>query len=87
MGSVEGVGAHEDRPAQIRAMATALPDALGQLLSQSPSADGFLRRPSLSFVDVRTLFLAGISSVTNLNPDLPLLLRRHSSPSCCSPED
>ena len=42
-----------DEMAQIKAMAEELPDVLGQMLSQSPSADGFLRRPSMSFVDVR----------------------------------
>ena len=42
-----------DEVAQIKAMAKELPDVLSQMLSQSPSADGFLRRPSISFVDVR----------------------------------
>ena len=41
-----------DEAAQIKAMANDLPNVLDQMLSQSPSANGFLRRPSISFVDV-----------------------------------
>ena len=41
-----------DEAAQIKAMANELPNVLDQMLSQSPSANGFLRPPSISFVDV-----------------------------------
>lgn len=51
VGSAEGASA-QDKAAQILDMEKGLPDTLSQILSLSPSADGFLRRPSLSFVDV-----------------------------------
>ena len=41
-----------DGAAQIKAMAEGLPGILGQMFNQSPSANGFLCRPSISFVDV-----------------------------------
>ena len=51
VGIVEAVDMH-DNIAQFAAMEKELPAVLGQLLSTSPSANGFLRRPSLSFVNV-----------------------------------
>lgn len=51
VGVVEGADA-QDKSAQIAAMAKGLPGVLSLFLSKSASATGFLRRPSLSFVDV-----------------------------------
>lgn len=51
VGAVRAVDIH-DSAAQFVAMAKGLPGVLTQILSTSPSANGFLCRPSLSFVDV-----------------------------------
>ena len=51
VGTVEGADV-QDETTWFAAMAKGLPGVLGQMLSTSSSANGFLRRPSLSFVDV-----------------------------------
>ena len=52
VGAVDGADAQDRSGWLFSAMAKGLPGVLSEILSASPSADGFLRRPSLSFVDV-----------------------------------